>query len=187
MPGSTASTVRPRPSRSPSDCIVVDTAEGHYTFDSIYPALGSDTHTQLAEMVGAELCERRLHQGRQPPAHQRAGPLCGGRRRDRPRPDQPRDGRRRRCRNHDPQRSVREAAAMARAGSWRKPEAEVRRGSRGRARSGHPPGRRSGLERDQRSLAALELDLEQVAGAVILDRDDSARSRCPAGRRPAGR
>jgi thioredoxin reductase (NADPH) len=37
------------------DCIVVDTAEGHYAFDSIYPALGSDTHTQLAEMVGAEL------------------------------------------------------------------------------------------------------------------------------------
>ena len=39
----------------PDGCIVVDTAEGHYTFDSIYPALGSDTHTQLAEMVGAEL------------------------------------------------------------------------------------------------------------------------------------
>ena len=38
-----------------SECIVVDTAEGHYTFDSIYPALGSDTHTQLAEMVGASL------------------------------------------------------------------------------------------------------------------------------------
>src|SRR5690348_6707429 len=37
------------------DCIVVDTAEGHYTFDSIYPALGSDTHTQLAGMVGAKL------------------------------------------------------------------------------------------------------------------------------------
>jgi thioredoxin reductase (NADPH) len=37
------------------DCIVVDTAEGHYTFDSIYPALGSDTHTQLAEMAGANL------------------------------------------------------------------------------------------------------------------------------------
>jgi thioredoxin reductase (NADPH) len=39
------------------DCIVVDTAEGHYTFDSIYPALGSDTHTQLAEMVGADLSD----------------------------------------------------------------------------------------------------------------------------------
>jgi thioredoxin reductase (NADPH) len=37
------------------DCITVDTAEGHYTFDTIYPALGSDTHTQLAEMVGADL------------------------------------------------------------------------------------------------------------------------------------
>src|SRR5690348_6790380 len=39
----------------PGDCIVVDTAEGHYTFDTIYPALGSDTHTQLAEMAGAKL------------------------------------------------------------------------------------------------------------------------------------
>jgi thioredoxin reductase (NADPH) len=39
------------------DCIVVDTADGHHAFDSIYPALGSDTHTQLAEMVGAKLSE----------------------------------------------------------------------------------------------------------------------------------
>jgi thioredoxin reductase (NADPH) len=39
------------------NCITVDTAEGHYTFDSIYPALGSDTHTQLAEMVGAKLAD----------------------------------------------------------------------------------------------------------------------------------
>ena len=39
------------------DCIVVDTAEGHYAFDSVYPALGSDTHTQLGEMVGAKLAE----------------------------------------------------------------------------------------------------------------------------------
>jgi thioredoxin reductase (NADPH) len=38
-----------------NDCITVDTAEGHYTFDSIYPALGSDTHVQLAEMIGANL------------------------------------------------------------------------------------------------------------------------------------
>jgi thioredoxin reductase (NADPH) len=37
------------------ECIVVDTAEGHYAFDSIYPALGSDTHTQLAQMIGAAL------------------------------------------------------------------------------------------------------------------------------------
>jgi thioredoxin reductase (NADPH) len=39
------------------DCIVVDTAEGHYAFDSVYPALGSDTHTQLGEMVGAKLAD----------------------------------------------------------------------------------------------------------------------------------
>jgi thioredoxin reductase (NADPH) len=38
-----------------NNCITVGTGEGHYTFDSIYPALGSDTHTQLAEMVGAKL------------------------------------------------------------------------------------------------------------------------------------
>jgi thioredoxin reductase (NADPH) len=37
------------------DCIVVDTTEGHYTFDSVYPALGSDAHTELAGQVGAEL------------------------------------------------------------------------------------------------------------------------------------
>jgi thioredoxin reductase (NADPH) len=37
------------------DCITIDTADGHFTFDTIYPALGSDTHTQLAEMAGAEL------------------------------------------------------------------------------------------------------------------------------------
>ena len=38
--------------------IVVDTAEGHYTFDSVYPALGSDTHVQLAEQLGAALNEQ---------------------------------------------------------------------------------------------------------------------------------
>jgi thioredoxin reductase (NADPH) len=35
--------------------IVVETSEGTHSFDSVYPALGSDTHTQLAEMVGADL------------------------------------------------------------------------------------------------------------------------------------
>ena len=39
------------------DCIMVSTAEGEYIFDSVYPALGSDTHTQLAEQVGARLNE----------------------------------------------------------------------------------------------------------------------------------
>jgi thioredoxin reductase (NADPH) len=42
------------------DCIVVDTAEGHYTFDSIYPALGSDTHIELAIQVGAALKDDAL-------------------------------------------------------------------------------------------------------------------------------
>jgi thioredoxin reductase (NADPH) len=40
------------------NCIIVDTAKGHFTFDSVYPALGSDTHTQLAEQVGARLSEQ---------------------------------------------------------------------------------------------------------------------------------
>jgi thioredoxin reductase (NADPH) len=39
------------------ECIVVDTAEGHYTFDSVYPALGSDTHVELALQVDATLKE----------------------------------------------------------------------------------------------------------------------------------
>ena len=38
-------------------CIVVETAEGHHTFDSVYPALGSDTHTELAEQIGVTLNE----------------------------------------------------------------------------------------------------------------------------------
>ena len=42
-----------------SEFIVVDTAEGHHTFDSVYPALGSDTHVQLAEQLGAALNEQR--------------------------------------------------------------------------------------------------------------------------------
>lgn len=36
-------------------CIVVTTAAGDQSFESIYPALGSDTHIQLAQMVGADL------------------------------------------------------------------------------------------------------------------------------------
>ena len=37
------------------DCIVVETAEGHHAFDSVYPALGSDTHTKLAAQIGVSL------------------------------------------------------------------------------------------------------------------------------------
>lgn len=40
--------------------IVVDTAEGHHSFDSIYPALGSDTHVMLAERLGATLNEQGI-------------------------------------------------------------------------------------------------------------------------------
>ena len=37
------------------NCIVVETADGHHVFDSVYPALGSDTHTKLAEQIGVAL------------------------------------------------------------------------------------------------------------------------------------
>ena len=37
------------------DCIVVETAAGFHAFDSVYPALGSDTHTELAEQIGVAL------------------------------------------------------------------------------------------------------------------------------------
>jgi thioredoxin reductase (NADPH) len=37
------------------DCIIVETAAGHHAFDSVYPALGTDTHVELAEQVGAEI------------------------------------------------------------------------------------------------------------------------------------
>jgi thioredoxin reductase (NADPH) len=38
-------------------CIAVDTIEGTYRFDSLYPALGSDVHSDLAEMLEAELSD----------------------------------------------------------------------------------------------------------------------------------
>jgi thioredoxin reductase (NADPH) len=38
-------------------CIVVETGEGTHTFDSVYPALGSDPHILLAEQAGAKLGE----------------------------------------------------------------------------------------------------------------------------------
>jgi thioredoxin reductase (NADPH) len=37
------------------DCVVVQTPHGPVGFDSVYPALGSDTHTELAQQVGAKL------------------------------------------------------------------------------------------------------------------------------------
>ena len=37
------------------DAIVVETPGGHYTFDSIYPALGSDIHSELAGQIGVAL------------------------------------------------------------------------------------------------------------------------------------
>jgi thioredoxin reductase (NADPH) len=42
------------------DCIVVDTAEGHHAFDSVYPALGSDCRTELALQVGCVLLDESI-------------------------------------------------------------------------------------------------------------------------------
>jgi len=39
------------------DAIVVETPHGHHAFDSVYPALGSDVHSELAAQIGAALVE----------------------------------------------------------------------------------------------------------------------------------
>lgn len=38
-----------------NDAIVVETPGGHHTFDSVYPALGSDVHNELAGQIGVAL------------------------------------------------------------------------------------------------------------------------------------
>ena len=43
-----------------ADCIIVDTAEGHHAFDSVYPALGSDTRTELAAQIGCKLKDENI-------------------------------------------------------------------------------------------------------------------------------
>ncbi|HEX8643520.1 MAG TPA: NAD(P)/FAD-dependent oxidoreductase [Allosphingosinicella sp.] len=42
------------------NCIVVDTADGHHAFDSVYPALGSDTRNELAVQVGCDLMDGNI-------------------------------------------------------------------------------------------------------------------------------
>jgi len=37
------------------DAIVVETEDGHHAFDSVYPALGSDVHSELAGQIGVAL------------------------------------------------------------------------------------------------------------------------------------
>ena len=114
-------------------------------------------------------------------AHQRtsvAGPLCRRRRRDRPRPDQPRDGRRRRRRDHHPQRSGEGRAAAAMALGEESGSRTMR------------PSRDRRCRRGTGSAIACRrrlLDLEQVAGAEILDRDDGAERLARRRRRRAGR
>jgi thioredoxin reductase (NADPH) len=41
------------------ECITIATPYGEHVFDSVYPALGSDTHTELAEQVGADIAIER--------------------------------------------------------------------------------------------------------------------------------
>ncbi|MGZ8284781.1 MAG: NAD(P)/FAD-dependent oxidoreductase [Allosphingosinicella sp.] len=64
------------------DCIVVDTADGHYTFDSVYPALGSDMHNELADQVGAKLKDGNIvvdsHQRASVPGLYAAGDIVLG-------------------------------------------------------------------------------------------------------------
>ena len=148
------------------NCIVVDTAEGHHTFDSVYPALGSDTHTQLAEQIGARLSETGLHRRRCPSADQRRRAFM------------------RRATWWSA--STRSAMRWAKAASPRRPSATIcakerppllalGRGIRGRATM--RPLSEVGdavAERDQRLAAVRPLDFEQVAGAEILDRDNRA-------------
>ena len=38
-------------------CITLSTPHGDHVFDSVYPALGSDTHTELAKQVGAKIAD----------------------------------------------------------------------------------------------------------------------------------
>ena len=64
------------------DCIVVDTADGHHAFDSVYPALGSDMHNELAVQVGARLKDGNIvvdsHQRTSVPGLYAAGDIVLG-------------------------------------------------------------------------------------------------------------
>jgi thioredoxin reductase (NADPH) len=64
------------------DCIVVDTADGHHAFDSVYPALGSDMHNELAAQVGAKLKDGNIvvdsHQRTSVPGLYAAGDIVLG-------------------------------------------------------------------------------------------------------------
>jgi thioredoxin reductase (NADPH) len=64
------------------DCIVVETADGHHAFDSVYPALGSDMHNELADQVGAKLKDGNIvvdsHQRTSVPGLYAAGDIVLG-------------------------------------------------------------------------------------------------------------
>ena len=62
--------------------IVVETPHGPARFDSVYPALGSDTHTELAQQLGAELKDENVkvdsHQRTSVPGFYAAGDVVLG-------------------------------------------------------------------------------------------------------------
>ena len=65
------------------DSIVLVTKARHLQFDTVYPALGSDTHVQLAEMLGAKLSkdcciEVDMHQRSSVPGLYAAGDVVKG-------------------------------------------------------------------------------------------------------------
>ena len=161
------------------DAIVVETPHGHHTFDSVYPALGSDVHSELAGQIGVALSEETgcilvdAHQRTNVPGAYAAGDVVLGL-------DQI-------------------SHAMGEGGvAATTIRNDLAQGS-GRCCADRSPGRGgsgqkggsattlplreigdAGPERDQRALAVRLLDLEQVAGAEILDRDDACRAASPA-------
>ena len=117
------------------DCIVVETAEGTpHLRQRLSGARAATPIRSWPSMLGARLSEHGLHRGRRPSADQRPGSLRGGRRRDRPRPDQPRHGRRRRRRDDHPQRPGQGSAAAAARASREVGHARSSRRDRGRPR-----------------------------------------------------
>ena len=99
--------------RIEGDGLLVPTADGDLTFDSVYPALGSDIHSMLAEQVGASLGDGGCLPTDAHRAHGCRPTVRGGRRGAGARPDQPRDGPGRCGGGHHPQRPGQGRAAGA--------------------------------------------------------------------------
>ena len=126
----------------------------------------------------------RLHPGRRAPAHQRRRDLCRRRRGHRPRPDQPRDGRRRRRGDDDPQRPGGRVEPMRSLQAWD----GLRRGR---------PDRRRSCRRSKSAMPVADRDHERACRRAARSRarrrrrNSRPRRRCRAARprrsRRAGR